>query len=835
MISHQQLTTHSKLVDFTDMNRISALLLVLYISCFATAQQPEEIIVIGIVPAGSSVEAAKIAYPIQSANANDLEDAAVISIADFLRQNFSSISLNDAQNNPLQPDLQYRGFTASPLLGLAQGLAVYQNGIRINEPLGDTVNWDLLPQSAINSLTLSGGANPLYGLNSLGGALVIDMKNGFNFEGANLEVSAGSFGRAVSNFEIGGNNGQFAFYANVEYFDEDGWRDYSNSDAINFYGSLGWRQENTEINVNFQHGESELTGNGAAPIELLDLRREAIFTGPDITENDMDMFSMDFSHQYNSRISFSGNIFYRENSTDAFNGDGSEFGICAFNGADYLIEGLEEDDLDEIGLDDDDVCDSQFNNSNLLENFLNNTAQAFNSDDTFNIELFDEDELSGTGILSDDAINNLSNRNQESTGADFQFTVADEVLGMANQLVVGGSYFNGESKFDSVLELANINPLTRLTTSLGTGTFVDEAATLISTQTESFSIYFSNILDLTDSLSLTTSVRGNKTEVDLRDKSGERPELNGNHTFSRINPSLGLTWQVSEDHNFYASYSESSRAPTPIELACNEGVFDLAVQYALVEGDDPDDVDFECRLPNAFLADPPLDDVVAKSFELGSRGQLNSLQYSLGIFHTTNHDDILFQTTGRSTGLFANVDKTLRKGLEGSISGEIQHFNWMVSYSNINASFEDSFNALSPNHEFADDEGEIQVRSGDKIPGIPEHQFKFLGNYEIIDGLHVGFDIARNSSQFLRGDESNQMNEIDGYTLANLRLRYAISENLEIFATVQNLFNKKFETFGLLGEEPNELEIPIIEDLEMPIFLGASPPRAGYIGLRYSF
>ncbi|MBE65048.1 MAG: TonB-dependent receptor [Gammaproteobacteria bacterium] len=812
------------------------LMLFLYVfSICSHAQRLEEITVTGVVPAGSSIDTTKLAYPIQTANAADLDNASILSVADFLRQNFSSVSVNDAQNNPMQPDIQYRGFTASPLLGLAQGLAVYQNGARINEPLGDTVNWDLLPQSAIESLTLGGGTNPLYGLNSLGGALVIDMKNGFSFEGANLEVSAGSFGRTVSNFEIGGNNGQFAFYANVEYFDEDGWRDYSNSDAINFYGSIGWRQEDTEINLNFQHGESELTGNGASPVELLDLRREAIFTGPDITENDMDMLSMDFSHEYNSKISFSGNIFYRENSTDAFNGDGSEFGICSFNGTESLIEGLEDDDLEEIGLDDDDVCDSQFGSNNLLESFLNSTAQALNSDDTFNIELFDEDELSGTGILSGDAINNLSNRTQESTGADFQFTVVDEFLGLANQLVVGGSYFNGESKFNSVLELANINPLTRLTASLGTGTFVDEAATLISTQTESFSIYFSNILDLTESISLTASARANKTEVDLRDKSGERPELNGNHTFSRVNPSLGLTWQVSQDHNFYASYSESSRAPTPIELACNEGVFDLAVQYAIAEGDDPEDVDFECRLPNAFLADPPLDDVVAKSFELGSRGQLKNLRYSLSAFHTTNHDDILFQTTGRSTGLFANVDKTLRKGFEGSISSEIQRFNWMLSYSNINASFEDSFNALSPNHDFADDDGEIQVRSGDKIPGIPEHQFKFLGNYEIRDGLHVGFDIARNSSQILRGDESNQMGEIDGYTVANLRLRYAISESLEIFATVQNLFDKEFETFGLLGEEPNELEVPIIEDLETPIFLGAAAPRAGFIGISYSF
>ena len=818
-----------------DVKKLSLAVSLVSISLASEAQRLEEITVIGVVPAGSSIDAAKLAYPIQTATADDLDNASILNVADFLRQNFSSVSANDAQNNPMQPDIQYRGFTASPLLGLAQGLAVYQNGVRINEPLGDTVNWDLLPQSAIQNLSLGGGTNPLYGLNSLGGALVIDMKDGFNFEGANLEISAGSFGRTVSNFEIGGNNGEFAFYANIEHFDEDGWRDYSNSDAINFYGTVGWRQEETEVNVNFQHGESELTGNGASPVELLNLRRKAIFTGPDITENDMDMLSLDFSNQYNSKVSFSGNVFYRENSTDAFNGDGSEFGICSFNGSEYLIEGLEEDDLEEIGLDDDDVCDSQFSNSALLENFLNNTAQTLDSDESFNIELFDEDELSGTGILTDDAINNLSNRNQKSTGADFQVTVLDEFAGMSNQLIVGGSYFNGESKFDSVLELANINPLTRLTTGLGTGTFVDEAATLISTQTESFSVYFANVLDLTDTLSLTVSARGNKTEVDLRDKSGERPELNGNHTFSRINPSLGLTWQVSEDHNFYSSYSESSRAPTPIELACNEGVFDLAVQYALAEGDDPNDVDFECRLPNAFLADPPLDDVVAKSFELGSRGQFNNLQYSISVFHTTNHDDILFQTTGRSTGLFANVDKTLRKGFESSISGEIDRFNWMLSYSNIQASFEDNFSALSPNHDFADDDGEIGVQRGDRIPGIPEHQFKFLGNYELTEDLHIGLDISRNSSQFLRGDESNQMSEIDGYTVANLRLRYEITEDLDVYASIQNLFDREFETFGLLGEEPNEVEVPIIEDLEVPIFLGAAAPRAGFLGINYSF
>ena len=498
------------------MKNNALLLLSLAVSTGVAAQQVEEIIVIGVVPAGSSIETNKLAYPVQTATAEDLENVAALSIADFLRQSFTSISLNDAQNNPLQPDLQYRGFTASPLLGLAQGIAVYQNGVRINEPLGDAVNWDLMPQSAIQEISLGGGSNPLYGLNSLGGSLAIDMKDGFDFEGANLEVSTGSFGRRTSNIEFGGNDGQLAYYLNIEHFDEDGWRDNSESDALNIYASIGWRSDYTQINLNYQHGESELIGNGSSPIELIDLDRKAIFTGPDITENDMNMVSFDFSHEVSSSISFSGNIFHRENDTDSFNGDGTEFGICEFGGIDTLIEGIEEDDLEELGLDDDDICESQFGEVNDLEYFLNITAMNMGEDEEFEIEGFEADELSGTGILSDEAINNLSNRNQESTGADFQWTYLGNFFGYEGQLVVGGAYFNGESKFNSVLELAKIDPLTRLTTGLGTGTFVDEEATSISTQTESTSLYFSNILDLTDSVALTLSARGNITEVDLR-------------------------------------------------------------------------------------------------------------------------------------------------------------------------------------------------------------------------------------------------------------------------------------------------------------------------------
>jgi len=800
----------------------------------AHAQDAEEVLVIGVIPSGAGLDKSKIPFPVQNRNASDIENANPLNISDFLRQSFTSVSLNDAQNNPMQPDLQYRGFTASPLLGLAQGLAVYQNGARINEPLGDAVNWDLLPQSAVQSITLSGGANPLFGLNSLGGSLVIDMKDGFSSEGTSVEVSSGSFGRTTANIETGGNNGSLAYYANLESFQEDGWRDQSESDALNFYGSVGWRDQSTRLNLNYQYGQSELIGNGAAPTELLALDREAIFTGPDITENDMQMISFDYQHDVSSDTSFGGNFFYRKNKTNSFNGDGSEFAVCSLGGMPQLLDGIEGDDLEELGLDDDDICENQFADSDALEAFLNQTAAMMGSDDEFNLENF-ADDLSGTGVLSDQAINNLSDRSQESIGADFQWTVRGNFLGYDSQVIAGGAYYRGESNFDAVLELANLDPISRLTLGLGTGTFVDSEATSINTETESSSLYITNTMDLSSTVALTLSARGNYTDVVLRDRSGMRPELNGDHNFSRVNPSLGLTWQASDSHSLYASYSESSRAPTPIELACNEGVFDLAVAFAIEAGEDPADVDLECRLPNAFLADPPLDDVIAKSFELGSRGFLGEVGYSLGLFHTLNKDDILFQTTGRSTGLFANVDQTRRAGIESSLQGQWQAFSWLMAYSFIEATFEDSFQALSPNHAFADDEGEISVRSGDRIPGIPQHQFKLSSDYQFTSGLSLGLDILSNGNQVLRGDESNQLDEVSGYTMVSMRARYSVNEKLEVFAKIDNLFDREYESFGLLGEEPAELEVPIIEDLTNPIFLGAGAPRAAFLGLRYNF
>ncbi|MGA0805521.1 MAG: TonB-dependent receptor, partial [Pseudohongiellaceae bacterium] len=746
----------------------------------------EEVVIIGVAP-GSAIgqNARKLPFAVKSSNFADLDQAQSLDLTDYLNSQGPSVSINSAQNNPLQPDLQFRGFTASPLLGLPQGIAVYQDGVRVNEPLGDAVNWDLLPESAVYSMDLISGANPVFGLNTLGGALAIRMKDGFNFKGNQVEALTGSWNRNTLTLESGNSmalagGSELGYYVNASLFQEDGWRDLSDSKAQNFYGSVNWRNgETSTLGLSYQQGDSELIGNGALPVGLLAVDRSAIFTAPDITENDLKAFTLQGSHFVTDTFQLSGNLFVRDNTTDSFNGDGSEFELCEFSGgARALFEEADEVESaleDQLDIELDDICASEdpaFTSYPVLEDYIEQQALAAGLDpEDFEIEDI-TDELYGSGVWSDEAINNISQRQQDSQGFTLQGALLEPLFGRDNQLVVGAAWFDGAATFRSVTELAFLDPVTRSTQGLGTGTFFEEGETDVRTSTETASLYFVNTHTVNEQLTLTLAGRWNDSDIQLRDRSGARPELNGDHSFSRFNPSLGFSYDLDAKHNLYGSYSESNRVPTPIELACNEYVFEVAQQFALARGEDPDDIEFECRLPNAFLADPPLDDVVTKSWELGLRGEFQGLGYQVGLFRATNQDDILFQTTGRATGLFANVDETRRQGIEATLTGSAGKLDWYANWTFVQATFEDDFQVLSPNHPNADAEGELAVQRGDRIPGLPQDIVKLGGYYQLTPQFSVGAELFHNGSQVVRGDESNDLPTIGGYTLVNLRAAY---------------------------------------------------------------
>lgn len=808
----------------------------------AKDESMEEVTVVGVTPvSGVTADMQRLPYGVQRITAQDLEESGALSVTDQANNRMVGFSMNSAQNNPLQPDLQFRAFTASPLLGLPQGMSVYANGARLNEPLGDSVNWDLIATSALSEVTVHGGANPLFGLNSLGGSIAMTTKNGFDFEGHGVTALGGSWGRKRATLESGGNNGVWGYYVNVDAFEEDGWRDLSQSEATRWLASASWRNEDrSAANVTYMGGDTDLTGNGAAPVGLLALDRSAVFTAPDITENRLNMITLDGFHFFNEHSQLAAVAYYRSVETRSFNGDGSEFESCEFAGGQQVLL----DDADELeplleaqlGIELDDICDGgdpAITSFAELEDAIESAALLAGLDpEDFELENASED-LDPNAVISDEAINNISLRDQTSMGLDVQWTGLQTIGDMENSLIIGLGWFSGEADFDSRTELSDLDPDTRSTEGLGTGTFLEDMAVEVNTTAETASLYFTNTLQVNEKLALTLAGRFNRTDVELEDQSGERPELNGKHRFSRFNPSLGVNYRLGEGQFLYASYSESSRAPTAIELACNEGVFEVAREFAEACGDDPDDIDFECRLPNAFLADPPLHQVVAKSVELGVRGGGQGMGYSVGAFHTQNTNDILFQSTGRATGLFANVDKTQRQGLEFSLNGKHDRWSWATNYAYVDATFATNMMVLSPNHDFANEDGEIAVSDGDRMPGIADHQIKLWSQYQFTQGFDASFEVVYNASQVMRGDESNQLDEVDGFTLVNLNAQYFLTPSLRLFARVDNVFDTEYENFGLLGEDPDEVIDNLADD--RPIYLGAGAPRAAWLGIQARF
>lgn len=743
--------------------------------------------VIGVTPTlGVGLPEEKIPYNVQSASSDDLNRSKSLDITDYMNRNFTGVIVNDAQNNPLQPDIQYRGFTASPLLGLPQGLAVYQNSVRINEVFGDTINWDLIPESSIANMNLIGGANPLYGLNTLGGAIALETKTGFSHPGHAVEVYGGSFDRFVTNMESGGNNGTLGYYVNLERFAEDGWRDASPSESYNLFTSLGYRQgTTTALDLNFNYANTNLIGNGAIPIELAAQDREAIFTSPDQTENEMFFIDLEGEHWIDDSTLLSGNVFYRNNDTGSFNGDGSEFEDCGGANAGFLCE---EDETDPI----------EDQNGNFIATDGGNGER--------------------------NGLNNRSSRDQENYGFSLQTTFLGDLFDRANQFIVGGGFNQGEVDFFSSTEVARLNAQR---STIGTGLFVPEEGTFVDSRTRSWSLFVTDTLSVTEKLDLTLSARYNHTNVKLNDRGGTdsgglteaEPDLNGDHDFDRVNPAVGLTYAIRPNLSTYASYSESSRAPTAVELACAEP-------------------DAPCSLPNGFLADPPLDQVVAKSFEGGFRGSfvnlgiMDALGWQIGAFHTTNKDDIIFQNTGGvsgNEGFFENVGDTERAGMELGLNGVVKRLNWFMNYSYVSATFEDSFEAGSANNPFADGDGLIQVESGDSIPGIPEHTFKVGGDYAVTSKFTLGADLLYKSGVYLRGDESNQLDKLDDYATVNVRGEYQFNNRISFFARVNNLFDEDYESFGLLGEPD---EVPGFDDFEDPRFVGVGAPISGFVGIR---
>ncbi len=743
---------------------------------------PGEPIPVGMIPA-----------PVQTAAALDIQNSGALDLSSFLERRMTGVYLNDVQNNPFQSDLNYRGYTASPLLGTPQGLSVYMDGVRLNQPFGEIVSWDLIPRLAISSATLMPGSNPLFGLNTLGGAVTLQTKTGLSHPGTTVQATYGSDVRRVLDVEHGGRSASTAFhwYLAGSLFDEEGWRDHSPSSVRQVFGKAGWKRDAHEIALSASHADTSLTGNGLQDLRLLGRDYASVYTLPDTTENRSTLVGATSRHRLDARTFVETGAYYRRIRTATLNGDINEDSL---DQSMYQPTAVERAALAAAG-------------------YGSVPAGGLDADNTpfpslrciANVLLGDEPAEKCNGSI------NRTRTAQQSGGGSAQVTRRDPVRRAENTFTVGASFDRSGIGFGQSTELGYLNPDRSVT---GVGAFgdgvsggsvdgepFDTRVDLHGTVTTA-SAFVADVFPLRRGAHLSFAGRFNYTSIVNRDRvqpGGGAGSLDGDHAFARFNPAIGVTWDVTATTGVYAGYSEGSRAPTSIELGCA----------------DPAE---PCKLPNAMAGDPPLEQVVTRNVEAGARGRHGRYSWSAALFRAANDHDILFVTSDQTGfGYFRNFGGTLRQGLEVSAQGRLGSITFGAGYTYLAATF-DSDETVNGESNSTNDaalegvpgvEGTIAIEPGDRLPLVPRHVFKAFADAELTPRLGVDLDVLAVGSSYARGNENNA-HEPDGgyylgpgaiaaYTVVNLGARYRLTRWLQVIGQVNNLFNREYVTAAQLG------------------------------------
>jgi outer membrane receptor protein involved in Fe transport len=733
----------------------------------------------------------EIPGPVQVASDRDIEKSGALDLSDFMNRRLSGVYLNEVQGNPVQPDLNYRGYTASPLLGTPQGISIYMDGVRLNQPFGDVVSWDLIPRLAIAEMTLIPGSNPLFGLNTLGGAVSLQTKDGSSHPGTALELSGGSFARKMANLEHGGSRRGLSWYGATNFLFEDGWRQSSPSNVRQFFGKLGWQGTKTVLGLGLGFANNKLSGNGIQEARLLERDYTSAYTKPDVTGNTAPFLNLTARHSLTSNVTVGGNAYYRYIRTNTFNGDINEGSL---DQSVYQPGAAERAVLALYGYNN--IPASGLTAANTPFPFLRCLGNAL---------LRDEPGEKCNGLI------NRTHSIQRNYGISGQINWTMAKGPRRNQFTAGAAFDGNSVNFRQSTELGYLNPDRSITgvNAYGDGVSggnVDgepfDTRVNLRGKINTGSVYGTDTFSIGSVWNFTFSGRYNRTVVDNTDRI--RPQgvgtLTGRHVFDRFNPAVGLTFKPVGTVNAYFSYSEGNRAPTSVELGCA-------------------DPNTPCKLPNAMAGDPPLKQVVTRTVEFGIRGGSESaFHWSAGYFRSANRDDILFVASPQTGfGYFKNFGKTLRQGLELDANTRVKRLTLGLGYTFLDATFQspETVNG-SGNSSNAEAllgrkglESTIAIQPGNRIPLIPQHMLKMYADIQVTTKFLVDLNVIGISSAIARGNENNQhkpdgttylgAGSTPGYGVVNLGGRYQIHPRIELFVRANNLFDRKYYTASQLG------------------------------------
>ncbi|HEX2817746.1 MAG TPA: TonB-dependent receptor [Phenylobacterium sp.] len=772
------------------------------------------IVVIAPTPlAGPGVEADKLPASTETIDAGELRRRGSLSVTDALEQRTPGLSLSDTQGNGFTKDLNYRGFSASPLQGTPQGLAVYMGGVRLNEAFGDTVNWDLIPEVAVRRIDLVTG-DPAFGLNALGGALSLSMKTGQTAPGGMASVESGSFGRTFGSLEYGASQGPWSAYVAADGGRERGWRDHSPSSLDRGYADFGWSEGRSELHLVAAGGQTSLGVVGPTPVDMLAADRRSTFTFPQTTHDRNGLIALNGSFKASDDWSLQGALYGRAFRQTHVDGNDGDFAGCSGAATNPLFGTLC-------------VQDDAFPAA------VRPPAAAFQVLGADGAPVGCPPLAAGqTTLCNGIPYGTVDRTNIRTTtgGASMQAVRTARLFERPNLFSAGLSYDESHVRFDSSSTLGLILPDLSVQTTpgvvTGAGQVIHTAGAIayspvvIHATNRAWGVYATDTLDLTDRLFLTLSGRFNGIAVSIADQTGGSPDLNGSHRYDRFNPAAGLAWKVTGRLTAYDGYAENNRAPTPLELSCSNPLK-------------------PCLLENALVSDPPLNQVVSRTWQAGVRGTAalgdGHLDWRLGAYRSDNDDDIVGLASAiQGRGSYANVPRTRREGLEAEIN--VRSDRWMAyaSASQVEATYRFSGFLPSPNSPFADANGNVAVTPGDRIGGIPPGRYKAGADYNLTPTLTVGADVLGVSAQRRGGDESNQDALLPSYWTVDAHAAWDLGHGVQFFGRVDNLFDRKYATFGtyfgadgLADVHPSPLPADPSPDSDTP-----AAPRSFLVGLR---
>jgi iron complex outermembrane recepter protein len=688
------------------------------------------------------------------------------------------------------------------------------NGIRFNEAFGDTVNWDLIPTVAIDRSDLWTN-NPVFGLNALGGAVNLTMKNGFTYQGFEGNVQGGSYGRFTGDAQYGLQIGDTSVYLAAQGLHDGGWRHSSPADLARVYADFGWKGDGGELHLLAAGATGSFGVAAASPVQLLDLDRRAIFTTPQTTDNKMGLVALSGKYALSDDWSLQGILYIRGFSQDHLDGNAANLERCSNSSSRQFLNHL---CLQDDAFPRPNPVTTAFHDQFAILDTNNNTIPCPpGSGNTCNTTPY------GTIDRTADHATTL--------GASLQAASTERLFDHGNNFLVGGSIDRSVGNFNADSTLGFINSDLTVTvnpTIPGNGAIIHTLGGFgygpVSTDTRNiyYGLYGLDTFDVDERLSATVGARLNIASIGISDTLGTTPDLNSNQTFSHFNPVTGLTYKLTSNLTGYFGYSQSNRAPTPLELSCSNPA-------------NP------CLLENFLVSDPPLKQVVASTYEAGLRQSLplagGKLEWKAALFRTDTTDDIINVASiiaGR--GFFQNVPGTRRQGLEASVQYHSEQWLLYAGYSLLDATYQFSGDLPSPNNPMADPNGNVHVVPGNRIPGLPLNQGKLGIYFSPIPQWTIGADMAVVGSRYFVGDDANQNPKLPGYWVVNLQTTYQLTRQIQLFGVINNLFNRQYALFGTFFDPTdvaNVRGLPTVLTDPRTEVLGA--PFAAYGGVRITF